>query len=71
MKPALPDPDSRSDDQVRQRLMLKVTVAIFLISAVILLILPIRLPKPVRLAVVATDLLAAAVIWLMGRQRYR
>jgi hypothetical protein len=50
--------------------MLQVTVGILVASAVAVLLLPVPLPQPVRLAVVAIDLVAAAVIWLLGRQRY-
>jgi hypothetical protein len=42
----------------------------FLAAAVAILVLPLGLPKPVRLAVAATDLIAAAIIALLSHQRY-
>ena len=67
--PFTPDPGDQA--RARQRFMLQVTVTILVVSALLVLLLPIQLPRPVRLAVVATDLLAAAIIWLLGRQRFR
>jgi hypothetical protein len=66
----LPD-DPRAGDLARKRLLLQLTVAIFVLSAILILVLPLRLPSPLRYAVAATDLIAAAVIWLLGRQRFR
>jgi hypothetical protein len=62
--------DPQATARARQRFMLQVTVGILVASAVAVLLLPVPLPQPVRLAVVAIDLVAAAVIWLLGRQRY-
>ncbi|MFI5358343.1 MAG: hypothetical protein ACHQ4G_13510 [Opitutales bacterium] len=39
------------------------------LSALIVLVLPVRLPLPVRLGVAFTDLVAAATVWLVGRQK--
>jgi hypothetical protein len=68
----LPSPDDpRAGDLARKRLLLQLIVAIFIVSAILILVLPLRLPSPLRYAVAATDLIAAAVIWLLGRQRFR
>lgn len=38
-------------------------------AALLVLVLPLPVPLPLRLAVAATDLVAAAVVWLAWRQR--
>lgn len=70
MPPALPPEDPRAGDLARKRFLLQAAVALFVVSAIVILVLPVNLPRPIRLAVVATDLIAAAVIWLLGRQRF-
>ena len=60
----------RSGDLQRKKLLLKMAVTLFVLSAIVILILPISLPRPVRLGVAGVDLIAAAVVWLLGRQRY-
>ena len=50
-------------------MMLKLTVALLLGVAFLILILPVGIPKPIRLIVAMTDLTAAAAIWLLGKQR--
>ena len=67
-----PSPLDHQDPELgRKRFLLRVAVAIFIASGVALLILPMPLPRPLRLTVAGIDFLAAAIIWLLGRQRYR
>lgn len=56
--------------EARKRFLLRAIVWMFVAAAALVLVLPLGLPKPLRLAVAATDLFAAAVIWLLIRQRY-
>jgi Na+/H+ antiporter NhaD/arsenite permease-like protein len=56
-------------DPNRQRLLLKLAVIILLAVAFIILIAPGPIPKPLRVGVALTDLIAAATIWLLGRQK--
>ena len=64
-----PLPPSRRGDPKRQLMLLKLTVAILLGIAFIILLLPGPIPKPIRIVIAMTDLVAAAAIWLLGRQR--
>lgn len=66
--PSLPD-RSPGGNKSRQLMMLKLTVAVLLGVAFLILILPVGIPKPIRIIVAMTDLTAAAAIWLLGKQR--
>ncbi len=55
-----------SSDRLR---LLRVAMWFLLGAALIVLVLPISIPLPLRLAVASTDLVAAAVVWLAWRQR--
>lgn len=57
--------------EARKRFLLKTVAWMFVAAAVIILIAPLGIPRPLRLAVATTDLFAAAVIGLLARQRYR
>ncbi len=48
--------------------MLAATIGFLILSALVILVVPLRLPLAVRLGVVFTDLIAAAVIGLLLRQ---
>ena len=48
--------------------MLAAAIGFLLLSALVVLVLPLRLPLPVRLGVIFVDLVAAAVIGLLLRQ---
>jgi len=56
-------------DPGRQSLLLKLAVAVLLAVAFIILVVPGPIPKPIRIGVALTDLIAAAAIWVMGKQR--
>lgn len=49
--------------------MLKLTVAMLLAVAFLILVLPGAIPKPVRIVVAMMDLVAAGAIWVLGKQR--
>ncbi len=63
-----PDRDPAVIANARRKVMLVAAVGFLLLSAVVVLVLPLRLPLPVRLGVVFIDLLAAAIIGLLLRQ---
>ncbi|MDC0976646.1 hypothetical protein OAR35_00985 [bacterium] len=53
----------------RQLMILKLTVSVLLAVAFLILVIPGPIPKPIRIVIAMTDLIAAAAIWLMGKQR--
>jgi hypothetical protein len=59
----------RGGDPHRQLLLLKFAVAVLLGVAFLVLVLPVGIPKPIRLIVAFIDVAAAGAIWVMGRQR--
>lgn len=61
--------DPRALAQSRRRLMLTAAGGMLVASALVILLLPFRLPLPLRLAVVCVDLIAAATIWVLLRQQ--
>lgn len=65
----LPPDDPRSLAQARRRIMLTAAGGMLVLSAIVILFLPIRLPIPLRLAVACIDLIAAATIWVLLRQQ--
>ncbi len=67
--PALPPEDDPTvSANARRKIMLSAAIGFLILSAVVVVVLPLRLPWPVRLGVVFTDLLAAAIIALLLRQ---
>lgn len=60
------DPDVIAN--ARRKVMLAAAIGFLLLSALVVLVLPLRLPLPVRLGVVLVDLIAAAIIGLLLRQ---
>lgn len=64
-------PSSRppEGDRSRQLMLLKLTVSVLLGVAFLILVMPGPIPKPIRIVIALTDLIAAAAIWLMGKQR--
>lgn len=68
--PDLPPIDPRAADLARKKLLTNIAAGMLALSGLIILALPLTLPLPVRLGVAFTDLVAAAAVWLIGRQRY-
>ncbi len=64
MPPPTGDPD-------RQLFILKFTVGFLVLFALVILMLPGVIPKPIRILVAVTDLIAAAAIYLLGRQKIK
>jgi hypothetical protein len=65
-------PDHESPATVKRRQQnraLLIAVWCLLASALLFAALPLPLPRPLRLAVVGADVIAAAVVWLAWRQR--
>ena len=46
-------------------------VALLVAEAILIVLLPAPIPRAVRAIAAATNLIAAAVVWLMVRQRFR
>lgn len=69
--PLLPEVDPDVVANARRKVMLAAAMGFLLLSAVVVLVLPLRLPLPVRLGVIFIDLIAAAVIGLLLRQSGR
>ena len=65
----LPPTDPRAGEIAGKKLRLAIICAMLGLSALVILVLPVRLPLPVRLGVAFTDLVAAATVWLVGRQK--
>jgi hypothetical protein len=57
------------NDPRRQTFLLKFVVGVLLFTAFILLVLPLRIPRPIRLILVSTELLAAGSIWVLAKAR--
>ena len=68
--PDLPPLDPQAVDRARKKRLTTIAASLLALSGLVVLALPLKLPLPLRLAVAFTDLIAAAAIWLMGRQRY-
>lgn len=62
--------DPRSASLARQKFIMHLVVTALVIGAVLLLILPIPLPSPLRVGLASIDLVAAATVWLVGRQKF-
>ncbi len=58
-------------DPHRQLFLLKFCVGFLVVFAIIILMLPGVIPKPLRILVAVTDLAAAAALWLLGRQKIK
>jgi hypothetical protein len=65
-----PPTDPRAAGLARQKLTMTVVCAALVLGALLLLVLPVALPLPLRLGVAAFDLAAAATVWLVGRQQF-
>lgn len=58
-------------DRSRQKILLKLTVAGLLAIAFLILLVPGGIPKPIRMGIALSDLMAAAAIWFLGQRRLR
>lgn len=71
MPPANMPPDTQGHEQrARQAAILKVIIVFLLVSAVIVGVFVTTIPLAVRLMVAATDVIAAAVLALIVRQKF-
>ncbi|HEY0946925.1 MAG TPA: hypothetical protein VGD81_16715 [Opitutaceae bacterium] len=68
--PDLPPLDPRAADLARKKRLTNIAAGLLALSGLVILALPLDLPLPVRLGVAFTDLVGAAAVWLIGRQRY-
>lgn len=62
--------DPRTSDLARKKLTMTVVCSALVLGAILLLVLPVPLPLPLRLGVAFCDLVAAAAVWLVGRQYF-
>ncbi len=58
-------------DPGRQLFLLKFCVGFLIVFALIILMLPGVIPKPLRILIAVTDLIAASALWLLGRQKIK
>jgi len=63
--------DPRSADLARKKLLMTILCGALVLAAMLILVLPVKLPLPLRLGVAFSDLVAAAAVWLIGRQHFR
>lgn len=68
--PAQPSPDDqRAAARARTRRTMAIVCTLLVVGAILLIALPIRQPLPLRLGLAFLDLVAAAAVWLIGRQQ--
>lgn len=67
---SLPPTDPRAGDLARKKLTMTLVCGALVVGAVLLLVLPVKLPLPLRLGLAFSDLVAAAAVWLVGRQYF-
>jgi len=67
-----PQPQSNplSRDLAKQKLMLKIVIGFLLLASVLVVALARSISLPLRLFVGSLDLIAAAVVWLVLRQKF-
>jgi hypothetical protein len=63
-------PDRAARDLARQRTILKAMIGVLLLGGVAVLAFARQLPLPLRIFSAATDLVTAAVLWLVYRQKF-
>lgn len=54
--------------RVRMQRTMTIVCCALVIGAILLLVLPVKLPLPLRLGLAFVDLVAAATVWLVARQ---
>lgn len=67
---SLPPTDPRAGELARKKLTMALVCGALVLGALLLLILPVKLPLPLRLGLAFCDLVAAAAVWLVGRQYF-
>lgn len=67
---SLPPTDPRAGDLARKKFTMTLVCSALVVGAVLLLVLPVPLPLPLRLGLAFSDLVAAAAVWLVGRQYF-
>ena len=65
-----PTTNPRSTKLARKKLTMAIVCGALILGAIFLLVMPVKLPLPLRLGLAFTDLVAAAAVWLMGRQQF-
>ncbi len=68
--PDLPPTDPRAGDIARQRLILTVIIGAVALGAILVVVVAKQLPLPLRLLIAGSDLVVAAVLWLVIRQKF-
>lgn len=72
MSEFLQDPESPAARKRREQTrFLYIAAWLLLGSALVFALLPLPIPRPIRIAVAGADLIAASVVWLAWRQRSR
>jgi hypothetical protein len=66
----LPPTDPRVDEIARQKMALTIALVAIGLSAVLVLVALRRFPLPLRLFLVAGDLIVMATLWLVARQKF-
>lgn len=67
----MPPTNPRSAPLARKKFIMHLVVSALVTGAILLLMLPVPLPPPLRVGLAAIDLIAAATVWLVGRQHFR
>jgi len=70
MDPDLPPTDPRAGEIARQKMALVIALVAIGLSAVLALVVLRRFPLPLRLFIVAGDLIVMATLWLVVRQKF-
>ena len=65
-----PPTDPRAATLARKKLLTTIVSSALVVGAILILVLPTQLPLPLRLGVAFSDLVAAAAVWLVGRQLF-
>ena len=65
-----PPTDPHAGDLARKKRTMTIVCGALILGAILLLVLPIKLPLPLRLGLAFVDLVAASAVWLTGRQQF-
>jgi len=66
----LPPTDPRAGEIARQKMILTLVIGFIALAAAIFVVTARQLPLPVRLLIAGSDLVVAAVLWLVIRQKF-